>query len=186
MLYYELFFDTKMKDCWHLKEPRDGHGCLVDSWHFTMAKRYDGNKDLTIKLQYPGPELDITFNAFGLLIARHDLSEKLHQIDEMAIQSIPVAIEGSENRFDILNILNEIDCVDESRAKFKKWTMEDSRPDLAGDFHYIEKLVLRTDVLYPFSIFRVARHSTTIIIKRGLKEFFDRLAVTGIECRPLT
>lgn len=186
MLFYELFFDTKLTACWHLKEPRDQHGRLVDSWHFTMAKRYDGSKDLTVKLQYPGPETDITFNSFGLPIARHDLSEELCRIDTLAIQTVPVSIEGSKNRFDILNILNEIDCVDETKAKFKKWTLEDSRPDLVGDFHYIDKLVLRADVSYPFSIFRVARHSTTIIINQGIKELFDRLAVSGIECRPLT
>lgn len=182
MRYYELFFDTDLSDCWHLKEPRNGNGDLIDSWHFTMAKRYENIEPLTIPLQYAGPELDFTFNAFGLPVATTELAEALRALDPAAVQLVPVQVQEAKRPYVIVNILRSVDCVDEQKSAYTKWTEDGARPDKVGQFKTIERLALKP-IPEEFKIFRIKGYLREIVVSDEVMHLFKLRNASGVEFR---
>jgi len=64
--YYKLMADPNAVNRWHLDEPLNWRGEDVDSRIFTDAVWYEGEKVLTVPLQYEGERVDFNFAAFDV------------------------------------------------------------------------------------------------------------------------
>lgn len=83
-----------------------------------------------------------------------------------------------------MNILNEVDCLDENFSEFDKFTIDDEvRPDLAGKYKSINKMVLKRDKIPKFGIFRLGKYSVAVIVNESIKNAFEKNGITGIKFR---
>ena len=76
-----------------------------------------------------GRLLDFNVSAFGIPIASPSLARAVEHAAGGDAQCLPVTVEGVRDMI-VLNSERTIECIDESRSEFIKWTEHDHRADL--------------------------------------------------------
>ncbi|APJ04187.1 imm11 family protein [Silvanigrella aquatica] len=112
--------------------------------------------------------------------------ECLKNVGEKNYQLIPVSVLPEEKTYYILNILNMIDCVDREKSKFTLWTEEDNRPDILGDYHSFDEMILdRKLVPEGVHIFRLKGYEVITVITKELLNEFKKKKITGFTTKPV-
>ena len=109
-----------------------------------------------------------------------EICRSLASVAGEAVQCIPVIVDPSLERFEILNVLDLVECVDEERSEITKWTEDDGRPDKIGHYRMITKLVLNEKKISDHRIFRVAGWEVALIVDENIKLSLERKKVSGI------
>ncbi|HTN87244.1 MAG TPA: DUF1629 domain-containing protein [Sorangium sp.] len=95
------------------------------------------------------------------------------------VQPIPVNIAGQPGMF-VLNTLRTLRCVDELHSEFIKWTKQDHRADLAGQYRQITKLVLdEAKIPRDAQIFRIEGSLVELIVSAAVKDAMERVGCLG-------
>jgi hypothetical protein len=72
------------------------------------------------------------------------------------------------------------DCLDEKRSEFTKWTKNDHRADLAGQYRMVTRLrILTEQVPRDAHFFRVEGWRIALIVSEGVKEAMERVGCLG-------
>ncbi len=179
--YYELLTDPEATSRWYLKSPVDSEGHEIDPRLFTQGLRVDHQPSLAVPLRRQGNPLDFNFCDFDMIISPASLNEAIESVAKNAIQRIPVTADNRENEFEILNICNLIDCVDESRSLLTKWTVADGRPEKAGQFRMIANLKINPAAASGHDIFRVAGWPIAVVVSEKIKTIFEERNVSGLK-----
>jgi hypothetical protein len=156
-------------------------------WKYLIAGEVDiPLKPLLIGVREEGIPLDFTMADFELPIVNEKVAGLL---DSDEVQLIPVLIKKFEEsqQYFLMVIRFRIACVDEEKSVFDKWEPGNSiRPDLAGNYKSIYKLVLNTEDIGKRNIFRLKKYNSFIIISEKLKNLFDKNKITGINYKKVT
>jgi hypothetical protein len=178
MQYYRLYTGIAYPNRWYL-----GDVNVDDDWIFVKGQPLDENnfKNLMVKVYQKGNEMDFTeTNVFSAPVVSERFTEWLYEYMN-EVQLLPVKIPNTSRRYFILVVKNKIDCVDESKSSFTKFTKGDAvRPDLAGEYSSFKILKIDPTIIDK-SIFRLDKFPMYIIINRDIKDKLEKAKVTGVK-----
>jgi len=136
--YFRLVDDMTIPNRWHL-----GFATLSDGSEPRLRAgfRLDSPESLSIPVTHAGSPLEFTLTSFAVPVATGKLASAVSVAAENEVQVAPVCIAG-QTGMAVLNALRVVRCLDESRSEFVKWTTQDHRADLAGQYRQITRMVL--------------------------------------------
>ncbi len=188
MLYFEMTLDATRCNDWFIGEPHciDGLGD-VNVWFFRQCRQWDQDRALTAKIERDGIHTNFFFSAFMIPCCTETVGELIKGFAPWDVQLVPISIEGSDERLVVLNVLKEIDCVDESKSKFDKFTAEDGRrPDKVGEYAVFEKLVIDPEIAGGNHIFRLKNWRIGLIVSETMRNALDAAGIFGVAYIPVT
>jgi hypothetical protein len=177
--FFRILFDSSLPDYTHFREPSEMQGKTVDAWNFQGLGEWKAPQLLQIAVRNEGTIYDINMGAFDLPV----VNGKVKSI----IQGSPIASEQvqfidvmyGERKLYILNSLPVIDCLDEQRSDFMKWTKRDHRKDLAGTYRQVIGLHVRHEPLAGTEICRIKGWEVALIVSGQLVEQFKKAKLQG-------
>ena len=179
MKYYRVLDDLSYSNRWFLGEVN-----FPDEWEFwdyvTVGKLPSINKELAVEVSEKGTPLNLTMGEFEVLIADKSVAELF--LDE-EILKIPITIIGRESEsYFILVIKKELDCIDREKSIFTLWEEgNDIRPDLAGEYESIPKMIIDVDRTKGLDIFRIKGFNVAVIVSERIKHAFEESGLTGVK-----
>jgi len=177
MNYYRLSDDINYPNRWYLGEIN-----IDDNWILTLGKPVDGinNKNLSVEIYKEGATLDYSVTeGYGVPIISEAFAECLNEFKN-EVQIIPVSIAKIAKPYYILVITNIIDCVDEKKSDFKKFTSDnDIRPDRAGDYEAINILKIDNSKIQK-DVFRLAKYNIVTIVSEKFKTKLENRKLNGL------
>lgn len=179
--YYELLADPEEVSRWYLKSPLDADGNEVNPRIFTQGIQVDFQQQLVLPLRRSGKEVDFNFSDFDMVVTPSSLNSELEALLGSVIQRIPVEIENSSKRYEILNVSQLVECLDESRSLFTKWAAGDGRPEKIGQYRMIATLKIDPAAVKGRHLFRVAGWPISMIVSEEVKKFLESRKTSGLK-----
>jgi hypothetical protein len=151
MRYFKLSDDVAIDGRWHIAEVTTNDGWEPD---LSDGSRFGGG-GLTGAVSHRGNPIDFCLTSFAVPIVGH-------------------------LGFEVLNARRVIECLDEGRSEFAKWTKDDHRPELAGHYRMVVGLKVRSNEIPPDAhFFRVARWKVALIVSEHVKLAMERTGCRG-------
>jgi hypothetical protein len=180
MSHYEIVDCVwRGEERWHLEEPASLDGAKTFTWSFTRCQPFALRVPLRIGIQEEGSVVDFTFAAFDIPVLSPRAVEILSSPLAEFCEFVPVEVVGQPSGFAILNVLRAEDCVDERASELVIWKPTDARPDKAGQYRQVTKLVLKPDLRVP-PIFRLAKFKIKLLVSDAVAEVFRRHRLSGV------
>jgi hypothetical protein len=153
-------------------------------FNFRSCTPYPG-KLVRVAILYDGEPTDFSFASDEVPIVARKFSKLIETVARDQIQRIPAEIENHGAEYDIVNALNQVDCVDETKSRFTKWTEGDKRPDKIGDYKMV-KLVIDASRTRDLEIFRPKGWRISLIVSGSIKAAWEENGGTGLAFRKAT
>jgi hypothetical protein len=183
--FFRILADPDMPTRWYLKAPHNEDGTILDARLFIKGVPYSKYETLVVPLRRQGQYVDFNFGDFDMVIMQTNLNSKICSQFALNVQRIPVKIEEIKNDFEILNVLDLVACVDEENSEFDKWPESDGRYDKIGKFRMFTRLCIDEKIAQGHHLFRLVEWPLALIASSELKEFLEKLNVTGIIFVPI-
>lgn len=187
--FYKIGADLNNHDKWFLDQPVDANGREVVAGQFGLGRHWDISDRLRNSIRNPGPAVSFSLGGLGaFFVAKALMDELVKALPAGNVQAVPVDIEGVEEPYEILNVLDVVDCVDEDRtgfSMFPRWTKEDGRPDKVGDYRIN---VLRIDPARAsgHDLFRVKGWLVGLVCSERIRDLLVANGATGIRFTPVS
>ena len=184
MRYFILRDDVTIPNRWHLGEVSPGND--EEPLELWVGKRMQNNKTLFTEITDPGRSLDFCLTSFATPVATTKLASAIEAIAGDDVQRLPVYIKGHEG-FEVLNAVRVLECLDEDRSKFLKWTEKDHRADLAGEYRSIPLLRIRSaEVPNDAHFFRIKGSFIELIVSEDVKLAMEDAGCLGAKFQDVT
>jgi hypothetical protein len=180
--FSQLRDDMYIGGRWHLGEVSlpGGETPVLDA-----ALPFSSTHLLEGRVSHPGVALDFSLTSFGVPVASKRIGEVFKSVADSDVQCLDLRIPGHGGLVAI-NCTRTIRCIDESRSEFIKWTPEDHRPELAGEYRQVTKLSLDVaSIPLDVQCFRVKGWLVAIIISETLKDAMELAGCRGARFVPL-
>jgi hypothetical protein len=179
--YYRLLGDRAATAHWQLGSPTDLAGNDVDPRLFTEGVPVGPQPPLAVFLRQLGEEVDFNFCDFDMIVTSSALNAELEElVGPSVVQRIPVSVGGHTNKFEILNVCELIQCIDETKSSVTKWTAADGRPEKISQIRMITELKINPQAALGHHIFRLAGWPIALIVSEEVKDLFDAKGVRGL------
>jgi hypothetical protein len=152
---------------------------------FTKATRVAVTDDLSLPIRQRGWPVDFTLADFDMPVVRRHVGEIIEGVAPDYCQHIPIRVEGTDDEYEILNVLRSIACVDEGASEFTKWNAADQRPDKVGAFRMITRLRLDPARASGAEIFRVQEWPIALVVGDAIRDALRAIEVSGIAFEPV-
>jgi hypothetical protein len=180
-MYYRISDDMHLNGRWHLGAVCNDEG-FVD-YEFTMGRPARIRGRPIVELQYPGVPLDFSLTGFNVPVVSARFAEGVKPVVKDDIEFIPTQV-GDRHGYEIMNVLRLVECIDESRSEFTKWTEKDERPDLLGHYQMVPKLRIIPENIPPdLHIFRIKYWDVVIIVSDVFVEAARSIAAVGMRLK---
>lgn len=179
--YYRLLADPAAISRWYLSSPIDPTGREIDPRTFTQGAPVGSQPPLSLPLRQAGDKVGFNFCDFDMVVTPSAINAELEGLVGPAIQRIPVSVENSIGGFDILNVCELVQCIDEARSLVTKWTAADGRPEKVGQFRMIAKLKIDPAAASGHHIFRAAGWPIALIVSENVKSLLEVKRVSGLK-----
>lgn len=176
MRYFDLSDDVTIPKRWHLGDVTTQQG---DEPRLRAGLRREGRDPIATTLDVPGRELEFCLTSFAVPVARSSLATAIEAIADGDVQRLPLSIPGHDG-FEVVNALRVIKCLDESRSEFMKWTTNDHRADLAGQYRMVTNLkVLPAAIPDDAHVFRIEGWLVALIVSEPVKVAMEKAGCFG-------
>ena len=183
--FYRLLADPDMSSRWYIKSPLDPAGNEIDPRLFTQGIRVRPQLPLILPLRRKGDRVGFNFCDFDMVVTPTYINAQLEALVGSAIQRIPVTVDAIRDEFEILNVCELIQCVDEKRSTLTKWTEADARSEKTGQYRMITKLAVDSVSARGHHIFRVAGWPIALIASEDAKALFEAEQLSGLKYEPV-
>ena len=184
--YYRVLCDVEIPGRWFIDDPRLSDGTRQYPWIFTRGQPVSLQGVVALPLAQSGTALDYTEATFGMPVLSQKAAGIVRDLAPREVQLIPACVESQRDPFFIMNVLSVRRCVDERRSAFKKFATNDPvRPDLAGKYDIITKLVLDVTDIGDSQVFRVKDSEHDLIISKTIKDGLEGMRATGLRYWPV-
>jgi hypothetical protein len=182
MRFYELFFDSRIREQWVLAEPIDDQGEEIDPWQFFSGQPIALVGTPRIPLAATGRALDFSFTTLSIPIVHARLVPVFeHLASKQEIQFLPVEVTGQTESYFIANILRVIPCIDDVRCeRVEYWRPEDGAPDRVGDYRLVRGLRINPTQAGDSDIFRPRGWNSVLLVSERLKQALEDEQVGGV------
>jgi hypothetical protein len=186
MNYFRIVFDHTLPEYKHFDCPVDSSGKRVSGWKFSGYGPWLGGTPLRITASGSPSAHDFNMGLGDLPVVIGKIVTMFANDDALseAVQFVPVIHDG--RTFYILNVLPVVDCVDESLSRVTKWTEEDERPDMLGQYSQVVNLHVDPKRLAGIDICRIKGWEVAMIVSERVAEMFRKANVTGVILKPVT
>jgi hypothetical protein len=185
MRYFRLQPDPRPQGRWVL-----GNVLWTDNWRFISPEGQDLEPaHYTIELKRKGKPADFNFAGYAAVpvvsgkfrAALNGLPETATPYHDTVFLGAHISGETLLDDFFIFVTEGLVDCVDESRSKFEKFTENDPvRPDLAGHYKSIFELVVAPEKLAKRNIARIQGARDVLIVSEHAKKSLDKAGLAGL------
>jgi hypothetical protein len=173
--YFQLRDDVTIGGRWHLSDVRSSEAEPVLDEGVPLIN--PGR--LVATVSHAGRVLEFTVTSFNVPVATSWLAKAVGDTAGSDVQCIPVEIAGKSG-FRALNATRVIRCLDEERSEFIKWTQQDHRPDLAGQYRQVTKLVLAPAMIPADAhYFRIAGWLVALVVSEAVKNAMQAAGCLG-------
>jgi hypothetical protein len=183
--FYRVAFDSRLNDCTYFDEPKTVTNEVLDWWHFSNGREWNGRESLKVTAYRTGRLYDISMAPGDIPYVTRRVVDifKLDRSLSDSVQFIPLAY--GESTIHLMNILPVISCIDEIRTEsVMLWKEEDGEPEKVGEYRQVIGLRVDPDKLQDVDICRVRGWEVAIIVSRRLKLMLEAHLVTGVEFWP--
>ncbi|SFR71262.1 hypothetical protein SAMN05428960_0358 [Mitsuaria sp. PDC51] len=179
MRFYRLIADPDSSHRWFLDSPKTLSGEQVDPRIFTYGFAVEPQPPLVVPVDQDGERIGFNFAAFDMVVTPAAINEKLGSLAGAAIQRFPV-LTDSDEAFEILNVCDLVECLDETRCHVTRWTPSDGRPEKIGEYRMVVGLKIDANRAAGHHIFRVAGWSIALIVSEDVKKLFENAGLSGV------
>jgi hypothetical protein len=127
----------------------------------------------------PGEPVDFHLGLFDIPVVESRLGERIAASAPGQVELVPALIEGDSKAVAIANVLESVDCIDESRTVGEKWPADAGRPDKVGQYRTIVHLRVDPDRIRA-DIFRVGGWEVALVVSDHLVAEAGLSAIPGI------
>jgi hypothetical protein len=184
--FYRVLADPNKKARWFLDEPCGQEGQVIDAREFTQGSPYHGPKPVLVPVGQLGNIVNFNFAAFDMPVVSERVAHIIHTYAMGNVQSFPVMIDNAKGRFEIINVLTRIQCLDEQLSETLKWKPEDGRPDKVGQFRMVTNLRIDPECCHSAHIFRVEGWEIALIVSCDLKAAIEDIDDLGVIFDPVS
>jgi hypothetical protein len=182
--FYELKDDTRGR--WWLEQPQSANGREPDA---RTGRRLKLSRPLkgAVKETPKGSPVDFTFAVLGTPVVKERVGRMLEALAPASVQRIPVRISGRPGRYEVLNFLEVVDCIDTRRSRIVCFPRDEAEDNSMQEkrFDLITKLVIDEQRARGHDLFLLAGARNCIIVSRRVKERLEAEKVTGILFKPV-
>jgi hypothetical protein len=115
-------------------------------------------------------------------VSKRHLADAIATVVPDDVRLVPVSVVGNlrHDAFAIPHCLRAIDCLDETKSDFIKWTERDERPDRLGEYRAVTKLVIDPGRIPPaVHMFRLAHWPVVMIVSDVVKAAMEKAGCAG-------
>jgi hypothetical protein len=176
MKYFQLRDDMGIPNRWYLgeivsedgTEPRLRAGIPFSEGGMLRSSVHHGER-----------VLDFCLTSFAVPVARRHIADAIGAVAGSDLQSIPLSIPGTAGMM-VLNATRVVRCLDESRSEFIKWTIQDHRSDLAGQYRQVTKLVVEPKSIPDNAhFFRIEGWLIALVLSEAVKSALTEAGCLG-------
>jgi hypothetical protein len=180
--YFELWDDMCFPGRWVLNQKDvDEHGRRLDPWQFEKGKVLHLEGRPILGISHPGVPLDFSLTELATPVVTQRVVSLFEQLElGNEVQFIPAQVEGQAESYFILNVLQVIQCIDDSRCEtVLYWTPEDGVPELVGRYQNVRGLKVDPARVGDTNICRPWGWTGAIIVTERVKLAMERAGITG-------
>ncbi len=179
MRWFCLSDDVEVVGRWRLGRTFEA-GEEIDPRVFTSVTPYPRGRPLTCEIEHPGDPLDFTFGHYDVPVVTMELADALRAHCGESIELHPVRLIGGDE-YMIANVLEEVECVNEAASSFEKFDEMSARPDRAGEYSWMTRLVLdERRAARGGALFRVKGWRIALIADEDLARTFRARGWSGV------
>jgi hypothetical protein len=179
--YFRVQADVNAHERWFLRSPINTHGEELDPRAFTRSSICPAHGPLTLPLRRDGRPVDFNFGDFDMPVVKTDIVDKLEDVLDLQLQRVPVHMPESAGKFEILNVLDQVDCIDAVKSVYTRWEANDGRPEKLGEYRMITDLKIDPKCTHGHHLFRVKGWAVALIVSEQMKQALESFRVSGIE-----
>lgn len=188
--FFRMSPDADLRDGWTLHGPIAANGEQADARVFTVCEQQSQSTDFHFVIAKPGRQLSFNFASFLMVVSEARLNQAMETRFSVRNQRVPVSIIDNATQFEILNVLDCVDCIDENRSRLVRWTREETITDPVRSsrlkYRMIFNLVIDPAKAEGHDLFRVKGWDFALICSGPLKSFLSQVGVEGIYYHPVT
>ncbi|CAG9241909.1 conserved hypothetical protein [Burkholderia diffusa] len=182
--FFEIGLNYDDSSRWYLGQPATPEGEVLPGT-FCKGQPWLDRSPLTVKVRQAGEPANFNHSGFAEYILSAEMMSHLRKIlNPVSFQGIPISINGCHEKYEVLNVLDIVDCVDEDNSYFSRWTIDDGRPERVGDYK-ISLLRIDPDRAIGHDLFRVKGWNIALICSERVKNHLETAGVTGIRFKPV-
>lgn len=174
--YFRLLDEVTIPKRWHLGLATLSDGtepCFVTGTHFKSSEAP------RIPITHPGRALDFSLTSFAVPVVTSKLADAVEASAWSDVECIPAQV-GGQLAMVVLNSVRLLRCLDERRSEFIKWTANDHRSDLAGQYRQITRLVLAaTKVPSDARFFRIEGSFVELVVADDVRRAMESAGCFG-------
>jgi hypothetical protein len=179
MEYFDFSFGPGDFFPWFFDAPTAMDGSLVSIWAFSAGKPYSHDHKLVAEIVSCGTKTSVVFGNYGTIFVEEKLGNLLAEKLKLRVQLIPVEVIGTDMKFVILNLLDEIECVDEANSEFTKYEPGNQmRPDKVGHYRSFYKLMIDPAKAQGADMFNV-KGWVAVVVSAVAKEIIENYDPRG-------
>ncbi len=125
-------------------------------------------------------------NADRLPIAKEQVAHIFRELAPDDVQLFPVEIEGTTERYYIVNATRRFECIDEVNCReVQKYPSDGAMPERTGEYRAISGLRIDTAKVEGARVFRPMGWEVALIVSKEVKEAIERIGNTGVFFNPV-
>jgi hypothetical protein len=186
-VYFEFTFDGTASGYWHVKTPKMPNGSDISPWGFVTCRPFELGEKLMAEIGVDGKRTKVVFSTFGIVYVEQRIGRQIHRLAGKSVQLLPIEIQSVPEPFLVMNVLDEVACLDESRSKFAKWEPGNAeRPDKAGEYRSVYELFVDPRLAAGHDVFRIKGWRVALIVSEKIKDIIEEHdAVAGCSFIPV-
>jgi hypothetical protein len=169
--YFKITPDFTFDDQCLLSEPLGNDGRELHPTHITQPRPISPQAASHADIISPGALLGLNLTAGCFPIVRKDISEQVSKFCGGELQRLKINISGDEN-FELWNVLKCVDCIDEERSDFSRWTADDGILEKIGDYRF-NVLKIKHAAAQAHHLFRVLHCESVLVCSSAIKEIIE-------------
>jgi hypothetical protein len=180
--FFRLLDDVYVPKRWHLGSPLDAQGREIDDFgHLTQGHAVQDPGRLHMACTVRGRPLDYSLGGLNVPILHPRVAQVFTELAPSDVQLLPVEIARQSEPYSILVVTRRIQCIDEQASGIERWTTEDDRPEMVGQYRFVSTLRLDSSRIGDARVFRPEDWEVVIVISEEIKEALERIRATGVK-----
>ena len=202
--YYELDDNVYIEGRWFLNGLYDSSGTEFDGREFRYGKSVASGPPFKLKLwnspqvtkvipplrvsrRREGVPVDVCYADGSMPVVTKAVAELLGDICGADIQRFPIVVNGTQEDYEIINVVSLLPCFDKIHSDVESWWTEaDERPDKLGHPRSVRKLVIDSSVVREHHMFRIEGWNLYPYVSKELKDALQRAELTGVIYREIS
>jgi hypothetical protein len=181
MRYFQVRDDMRVPGRWILGDPLGEDGQEVTAWYFEEGHVLDGQSPLRLQQVQPGHALDFSLTPLTIPVVHEKVVSLFGRLGlRQQVQFIPAHVEGESEPYFILNALQLLRCIDDTRSeRVEYWRPEDGNPEEVGQYRVVTGLRIDPSRVGAAHVFRPWGWYVALIVSEHLKQAMEQEGLTG-------